>query len=156
MRLTVLRSTLPNILRSVVVENVCYRIDGDKYGEFCELEDYYEYKGTKDAEGRPEWIRYLRCSSRWDEPSDNAFDGSLESLERALLDFGIQVLDEPIPTSKYKGRTYTQVQDGNIAGKKIVATASGCVLGQYGNEPCTYLYFDDDTYHAFVHPSDDD
>lgn len=154
----VMRSELPDILRRIVVENEPFRLDDE--GWVTAFSDHFVYAGTKDAEGRPEWCRYLRRQMPCDDPEDDPFDGTLESLEKCLQNYDIQILDEPDPRRKFGSRTYEPVPGGDVArdipGKRICGTEKATVQGADGDESILYVYFDDGTYCSFVQPDDDD
>jgi hypothetical protein len=50
---------------------------------------------------------------------------------------------------------YTEISENDsMVGKTVEAVGNTTVPGQYGNEPCTVLFFTDKTRHGFVHPSE--
>ena len=55
---------------------------------------------------------------------------------------------------KSKKGKYKHVPLEETIGKKVEAAVMGFVDGNYGDEPCIYLLFDDGTKHGFVLPSD--
>jgi hypothetical protein len=55
-----------------------------------------------------------------------------------------------------KNNTYDEVSLQNIIGQTVEAVRIGEVDGGYGPEPCTMLYFTNNTRHGFVHPREED
>jgi hypothetical protein len=50
--------------------------------------------------------------------------------------------------------TYDHVDLSYVVGKTVECVCIGELRGAYGWEPCTVIYFTDNTRHAFVHPQE--